>query len=304
MTAIKLIGQPALAWWLAARVFAMPAIAVDMAVLLSVLPTGTGPSMLAEFYGGSQSIAAATQQIAAGNLDLSKRTEEQAASLEQTAAAMDELTSTVQLNAENAQDASRLAGDASDMTGRGREAVGSLVETMHAIDAGASKMTGIITAIEGIAFPDQHPSAERGRRSGARRRGRARLRGGRGRGAQPRATVGGCGEGNRLADCRLDGARRARRTDRDGRGRYDSRNRSGDLECHEDRRRDCDGFAAAEQRHKGRVSLAVTQMDEVTQQNAALVEENAATAASLADEAKRLSELAAAFRVAGDAALG
>ena len=248
---------------------------------------------------GSDSIAAATQQIAAGNLDLSQRTEEQAASLEQTAAAMDELTSTVQLNAENAQHASQLAEDASSMTARGREAVGSLVETMHAIDAGSSKMTGIITAIEGIAFQTNIlalNAAVEAARAGEEGRGFAVVAG-EVRSLAQRSAAAAKEIGVLIADS----------TARVAHGAQIATGAGGtirEIEASISRVAKIVGeiATASQQQSDGikEVSLAVTQMDEVTQQNAALVEENAATAASLADEAKRLSELTAAFRVEGE----
>ncbi|MFP3559153.1 methyl-accepting chemotaxis protein [Paraburkholderia sp. SIMBA_049] len=246
---------------------------------------------------GSDSIAAATQQIAAGNLDLSQRTEEQAASLEQTAAAMDELTSTVQLNAENAQHASKLAEDASSMTAHGREAVSSLVETMHLIDAGSSKMTGIITAIEGIAFQTNIlalNAAVEAARAGEEGRGFAVVAG-EVRGLAQRSAAAAKEIGLLIADSTARVAHGAQIATGAGdtiRGIETAISRVAKIVG--------EIATASQQQSDGikEVSLAVTQMDEVTQQNAALVEENAATAAALADEAKRLSELTAAFRVA------
>ncbi|MEM5372133.1 methyl-accepting chemotaxis protein [Paraburkholderia azotifigens] len=223
---------------------------------------------------GSDSIAAATQQIAAGNLDLSQRTEEQAASLEQTAAAMDELTSTVQLNAENAQHASRLAEDAS------------------------SKMTGIITAIEGIAFQTNIlalNAAVEAARAGEEGRGFAVVAG-EVRSLAQRSAAAAKEIGGLIADSTARVAHGAQIATGAG-------DTIREIESSISRVAKIVGeiATASQQQSDGikEVSLAVTQMDEVTQQNAALVEENAATAASLADEAQRLSVLTAAFRVEG-----
>jgi methyl-accepting chemotaxis protein len=100
----------------------------------------------------SESISVAAGQIAQGNTDLSQRTEEPVASLEETAASMEELTSAVRHNADNARQASMLSGTASEIARRGGEAVGRVVETMRGISHGSTKMSEIISAIEGIAF--------------------------------------------------------------------------------------------------------------------------------------------------------
>jgi len=100
----------------------------------------------------ASSIASASGEIAAGNLDLSSRTEQQAAALEETASSMDELTSTVKQNAEHAQQANKLALAASDVAARGGEVVGQVVDTMGHIDASARRIVDIIAVIDGIAF--------------------------------------------------------------------------------------------------------------------------------------------------------
>jgi methyl-accepting chemotaxis protein-1 (serine sensor receptor) len=250
---------------------------------------------------GSHSIASSTQQIAAGNLDLSQRTEEQAASLEETAAAMEQLTSTVQLNAGNAQHASELALRASEMAARGRDSVGSMVETMRVIHAGSSKMTGIITAIEGIAFQTNIlalNAAVEAARAGEEGRGFAVV----------------AGEVRSLAQRSAAAAKEIGSLIAESTSRVESGaglvNEAGEtmqeIEAAVGRVARLVGeiATASQEQSEGikQVSLAVTQMDEVTQHNAALVEESAATANSLADQARQLSELTAAFKVASDTA--
>ena len=105
-----------------------------------------------EVRHSAASIASASGEIAAGNLDLSSRTEQQAAALEETASSMDELTSTVKQNAEHAQQANRLALAASDVAARGGDVVGQVVDTMGNIDASARRIVDIISVIDGIAF--------------------------------------------------------------------------------------------------------------------------------------------------------
>ncbi|WP_251865720.1 methyl-accepting chemotaxis protein, partial [Achromobacter sp. Marseille-Q4962] len=101
---------------------------------------------------GVDEITVGSREIAAGNTDLSSRTEEQAASLEQTAASMEELASTVKQNADNARQANQLAASASDVAERGGQAVSEVVSTMQSISASSSKISEIVSVIDGIAF--------------------------------------------------------------------------------------------------------------------------------------------------------
>jgi methyl-accepting chemotaxis protein len=102
--------------------------------------------------GNAEAVAIASAQIAEGNNDLSARTEEQAAALEETAASMEELGSTVQHNAANAVQATELAGTAAGVAGQGGDVVNQMIATMRGIDDSAKRMAGIINTIEGIAF--------------------------------------------------------------------------------------------------------------------------------------------------------
>lgn len=273
----------------------------EMAMLLRGLATMQDKlgATVTTVRAGSHSIASSTQQIAAGNLDLSQRTEEQAASLEETASAMEQLTATVQLNAENAGHASELALRASEMAARGRGSVGSMVETMRAIHAGSSKMTGIITAIEAIAFQTNIlalNAAVEAARAGEEGRGFAVV----------------AGEVRSLAQRSAAAAKEIGALIAESNSRVESGaglvNEAGDtmqeIEAAIARVARIAGeiASASKEQSEGirQVSLAVTQMDEVTQHNAALVEESAATANSLADQAAQLSQLTAAFKVAGD----
>jgi len=108
--------------------------------------------MVHDVRSSAANIASASGEIAAGNLDLSSRTEQQAAALEETASSMDELTSTVKQNADHAQQANKLALEASDVAMRGGEVVGKVVDTMGHIDASARRIVDIISVIDGIAF--------------------------------------------------------------------------------------------------------------------------------------------------------
>jgi methyl-accepting chemotaxis protein len=108
--------------------------------------------LVGEIQEAADTISTAAKEIAAGNNDLSHRTEEQAASLEETAASMEELTSTVQANSENAKHASQLAVGASDIAGKGVDVIGQVVSTMEGINDSSRKVEDIIAVIDGIAF--------------------------------------------------------------------------------------------------------------------------------------------------------
>ncbi|MBH1984821.1 MAG: MCP four helix bundle domain-containing protein, partial [Burkholderiales bacterium] len=109
-------------------------------------------NIVAQVRSGTETIATASTEIASGNLDLSSRTEEQASSLEETASSMEELTATVRQNADNAQQANQLALSASGVAVKGGEVVGKVVETMDAINDSSRKIVDIISVIDGIAF--------------------------------------------------------------------------------------------------------------------------------------------------------
>ncbi|MCO5397728.1 methyl-accepting chemotaxis protein [Ralstonia soli] len=245
---------------------------------------------------GAHSIASSTEQIAAGNMDLSARTERQAASLEETASAMEQLTSTVQLNAENAQQASDLAASAASMTARGREAVDSMVGTMRTIHAGSAKMIGIISTIEGIAFQTNIlalNAAVEAARAGEEGRGFAVVAG-EVRNLAQRSAAAAKEIGALIAESTSQVQRAAGTADGAGSTMSEIEAAIGKVahiagEIAIASREQSDGIRQA--------SVAVSQMDEVTQQNAALVEEGAAAAASLAEQAQRLSAVTAGFKV-------
>jgi methyl-accepting chemotaxis protein len=108
--------------------------------------------VVSQVRNGTETISTAADQIATGNTDLSHRTEEQAGSLEQTASAMEELTATVKQNADNAREASRLAASASQVAAEGGSVVNQVVETMGSINDSSQKVVDIISVIDGIAF--------------------------------------------------------------------------------------------------------------------------------------------------------
>ncbi|NSX06226.1 methyl-accepting chemotaxis protein [Cupriavidus gilardii] len=253
--------------------------------------------MVGEVRTGADAIAAASRQIALGNADLSQRTEEQAASLEQTASSMEQLTGTVRQTADNAREADALAGDASGLAERGGEAVTRVVDTMQAIDASANRIVDIIDVIEKIAFQTNIlalNAAVEAARAGEHGRGFAVVAG----------------------DVR-DLAQRCATASKEIRGLIDEsvRNVRAGSEIVADAGRAMEDIvgavrrvsvivggisAASMEQSQGieQVNQAVTQMDGMTQQNAALVEEAAAAATSLEDQAQRLTGLMARFRLA------
>jgi len=248
----------------------------------------------------SDSIATASSQIASGNIDLSQRTEQQAASLEETAASMEQLTSTVRQNAENAAQGNKLALSASAVAMRAGEVIGSVVETMRDITAGAGRMSDNIAVIEGIAFQTNIlalNAAVEAARAGEEGRGFAVVAGEVRVLAQRSAAA--AKEIKALISESVEGARKgstlvdqAKATVQEA---VSSVRRVTDLMG--------EISAASDEQRKGieQVNQAVTQMDEVTQQNAALVEEASAATQSLASLAGSLKQIMTAFRTrAGD----
>ncbi|KXU86681.1 hypothetical protein CR51_37625 [Caballeronia megalochromosomata] len=251
---------------------------------------------------GSESIASATQQIAAGNTDLSSRTEEQASALQETASSMEELTGTVRQNADNARQASALAANASDIAGKGSAVVTQVVDTMREIDGSSSKIADIITIIEGIAFQTNIlalNAAVEAARAGEEGRGFAVVAG-EVRSLAQRSSAA-AKEIKELIDTSVARVR-------NGTTLVDEAGRTmNEIIGAVQRVTDIMGeiAAASEEQSSGieQVARAVTQMDEVTQQNAALVEEAAAAAQSLEDQAARLRQAVAVFQVADGAPL-
>ncbi|WP_175767245.1 methyl-accepting chemotaxis protein [Burkholderia cenocepacia] len=247
----------------------------------------------------SNSIAHAVSEIASGNLDLSQRTEEQAASLQETAATMEEFTSTVRLNAENAQQASTLAANASDVAHRGSSVVGRVVDTMTEIGHSSSKIADITGIIEGIAFQTNIlalNAAVEAARAGEQGRGFAVV----------------ASEVRNLAQRSSTAAKEIKelitasvQTIRDGSALAGEAGKTmSDVTQAVARVTDIMGEIAAASAEQSRgidqVNLMITQMDETTQQNAALVEQAAAASKSLEAQGRELSETVAAFRMPSD----
>lgn len=259
-------------------------------------------SVVSTVRTGSVSVAAASTQIAQGNQDLSQRTEEQASALEETAASMEQLSATVSQNAESAAEASRFAQSAANVATDGAALVSQVVGTMHEISASSQKIREIIGVIDSIAFQTNIlalNAAVEAARAGEQGRGFAvvasEVRSLAGRSAEAAKqistliteSVQRVEYGNDLAD-------RAGSTMQDI---VDSVQRVTGLMG--------EISAASREQSQGvaQVGEAITQMDHVTQQNAALVEEVSAAAGSLSEQANELVKVVATFELDGKGSL-
>jgi len=245
----------------------------------------------------AQSVLVAAGQIAQGNVDLSQRTEEQASSLEQTAASMEQLTAIVQQNAGNASQASTLAGEAASIAVAGGHSVVRMRETMSEIEADSRRIVDIIAVIDSIAFQTNIlalNAAVEAARAGELGRGFAVV----------------AGEVRTLAQRAANSAKEIRVLISQSAGRVTS-----GAALASEAALTMDSLENAVQRvtsmmedisrasHEqsggiAQVNQAVTQMDQVTQQNAALVEQAAAAAQALQEQAERLEQTVSVYRVA------
>ncbi|QJE00340.1 HAMP domain-containing protein [Massilia forsythiae] len=245
---------------------------------------------------GIRTISDASRQIASGNQDLSSRTEQQAGALQQTAATMEQLTGAVQQNAGNARHASQLAASAAEVAQRGGAVVGRVVETMDAIDASARRIADIIGVIDGIAFQTNIlalNAAVEAARAGEQGRGFAVVAGEVRTLAQRAAAA--AREVRTLIDdsVRKAGAGAALVQQAGGTMReiVDSVTRLHDIIS--------DIAGAGEQQQAGiaMINRAIAEMDDATQQNAALVEQAAAAATAMNEEARHLGDVFSVFKV-------
>ncbi|EJG5236317.1 methyl-accepting chemotaxis protein [Salmonella enterica subsp. enterica serovar Infantis] len=245
---------------------------------------------------GANAIYSGASEIAMGNNDLSSRTEQQAASLEETAASMEQLTATVKQNAENARQASHLALSASETAQKGGKVVDNVVQTMRDIASSSQKIADIISVIDGIAFQTNIlalNAAVEAARAGEQGCGFAVV----------------AGEVRNLAQRSAQAAREIKSLIEDSVSRVDvgstlvesAGETMDEIVNAVTRVTDIMGeiASASDEQSRGidQVGLAVAEMDRVTQQNASLVEESAAAAAALEEQASRLTQAVAVFRI-------
>ena len=258
--------------------------------------------IVGEVRHASDSIATGSSEIANGTQDLSSRTEEQASNLEETAASMEELTATVKQSAESARQANQLAASASAAAEDGGRVVSEVVKTMESITEQSHKISEIITVIDGIAFQTNilalNASVEAAR-AGEQGRGFAVV----------------AGEVRNLAQRAAQAAKEIKtlinasveQIESGGVLVHTAGTTMGEIVAQVKQVSDLIGEITAASQEEGRgigqINDAVVQLDQVTQQNAALVEQSAAAADSLKHEAEELAKAVSIFRVNGTSAV-
>ncbi|MGZ3182054.1 MAG: methyl-accepting chemotaxis protein [Telluria sp.] len=252
--------------------------------------------IVSDVRAGTETITVASQEIASGNADLSARTESQASSLEETASSMEELTETVRQNANNARQANQLVMSASEHATKGGNVVGHVVQTMGSIKESSGKVVDIIGVIDGIAFQTNIlalNAAVEAARAGEQGRGFAVV----------------ASEVRSLAQRSANAAKEIKALISDSVDKVDTGSKLVDeagktmeeIVLSVKHVADIMGeiTVASEEQSSGieEVNRAITQMDEMTQQNAALVEEAAAAAESMKEQAAALARAMAFFKL-------
>jgi methyl-accepting chemotaxis protein len=255
-------------------------------------------STLGSMRSGADNLSLAAQEIAQGNNDLSSRTEQTASNLQRAASSMTQLTGTVNQTADSARTANQLASSASEVAARGGQVVAQVVTTMEEINHRSKKIADIIGTIDGIAFQTNIlalNAAVEAARAGEQGRGFAVV----------------ASEVRSLAQRSAEAAREIKtligasveKVESGSRLVQDAGNTMSEIVASVQRVSDIIGeiSAAAAEQSSGiqQINTAVTQLDQMTQQNAALVEESAAAAESLKDQSRQLSTTVNAFRLGG-----
>jgi methyl-accepting chemotaxis protein len=252
--------------------------------------------IVGDVRSASESIATGSSQIANGNADLSQRTEEQASNLQQTAASMEQLTATVKQNAETAQVATQLASTATTAAERGGAIVGQVVSTMDAITASSRRVVDIIGVIDGIAFQTNIlalNAAVEAARAGEQGRGFAVVA------SEVRSLAQRSGAAAREIKTLIGES--VSNVENGTRLVADAGHTMDDIVNQVKRVNDMIGEIASASTEQstgiGQIGDAVAQLDQVTQQNAALVEESAAAAESLNQQAAQLARIVGTFKL-------
>ena len=252
--------------------------------------------IVGEVRHGTDTVATASREIACANIDLASRTEEEASSLQETASAMEELTSTVKQNADNARQADQMAICASEVAVKGGSVVAQVIDTMGSIHASAKRIVDIIGVIDGIAFQTNIlalNAAVEAARAGEQGRGFAVV----------------AAEVRQLAQRSAAAAKEIKALIDDSVERIDhgaalvdqAGTTMNEIVASVQRVTDIMGEITAASREQiagiEQINIAITQMDQVTQRNAALVEQEAAAADALQDQATQLDTLVSVFKV-------
>ena len=252
--------------------------------------------VVSEVRVGVDSVSSASIQIANGNHDLSARTEQTASNLEETAASMEELTATVSQSADTARQANQLAGTAAQAAARGGEVVGQVVTSMQQITDSSRKISDIIGVIDGIAFQTNIlalNAAVEAARAGEQGRGFAVVA------SEVRSLAGRSAEAAKEIKNLISAS--VENVESGSAQVAQAGQTMGEIVSSVQRVSDLIGeitASSSEQRDGiAQVNQAVTHLDQMTQQNAALVEESTAAAASMRDQAQRLAEVVAVFNV-------
>ena len=259
--------------------------------------------LVSDVRHGTESITTASEEIATGNQDLANRTEQTASNLEKTASSMEELTATVKQSADSARQANQLAGSAAQVAQRGGSVVSQVVSTMEEINISSRKISDIISVIDGIAFQTNIlalNAAVEAARAGEQGRGFAVVA------SEVRSLAGRSAEAAKEIKLLINTS--VEKVQGGTALVAQAGETMNEIVTSVQRVTDIMGeiTAATSEQAQGiaQVNTAVNELDQMTQQNAALVEQSAAAASSMKDQAHRLAEVVSAFKLDGAAANG